>query len=263
MTPDAYLRAIASALTGAEDRIRLETRDDLYELAYRIRAYFLSDAFPEEPLLRQVRYRVFRNTIAPQVQRYSDRVYAALLQQLPAAEGTTATATAGVLGIALAALPPRDPQAIATTTRVLGTSVLALFTPSPTTGVSPFTEQLLRILDRMVAGALFRGDNAEAIANAVAPPPRTVPAARARSALNAWRSRTAAIVASTLWALPPAAASRAPVTAQWRWNAILDPKTCPVCWALDGTEAPFPAAFPQGPPPLHPYCRCILTPVTP
>lgn len=42
------------------------------------------------------------------------------------------------------------------------------------------------------------------------------------------------------------------------WSAILDRKTCPTCWALDGSMVPIGKDWPgAGKPPLHPRCRCI------
>ncbi|MFZ9960555.1 MAG: phage minor head protein [Candidatus Limnocylindrus sp.] len=47
----------------------------------------------------------------------------------------------------------------------------------------------------------------------------------------------------------------------WLWEAVLDPRTCPICRPLDGTRAASPEEFPEGPPPLHPLCRCIVVPL--
>lgn len=53
-----------------------------------------------------------------------------------------------------------------------------------------------------------------------------------------------------------------------RWNTATDEKVCPVCGPLDGVEVGINDGFtPSGPgegptaPPLHPRCRCWLTPV--
>lgn len=41
------------------------------------------------------------------------------------------------------------------------------------------------------------------------------------------------------------------------WSAILDTKTCPVCWKLDGQLVKVGDAFPEGARcPLHGHCRC-------
>lgn len=42
------------------------------------------------------------------------------------------------------------------------------------------------------------------------------------------------------------------------WSALLDRRTCPKCAELDGTEVRGEAEFPDGDPPAHPRCRCIV-----
>ena len=47
---------------------------------------------------------------------------------------------------------------------------------------------------------------------------------------------------------------------EWQWEAVLDPKTCPVCRPLDKMVRSSPAAFPYQPP-VHPNCRCVVLPI--
>lgn len=43
------------------------------------------------------------------------------------------------------------------------------------------------------------------------------------------------------------------------WNSILDSRTCPVCWNLDGALVKQGEAFPGGySPGWHPHCRCAV-----
>lgn len=43
----------------------------------------------------------------------------------------------------------------------------------------------------------------------------------------------------------------------WKiWDAVLDERTCDVCEGLHGTSVPAGQAFPDGDPPIHPWCRC-------
>jgi hypothetical protein len=43
------------------------------------------------------------------------------------------------------------------------------------------------------------------------------------------------------------------------WSAVLDSKTCPVCFGLDGTMVPKGKQFPGGhSPPVHNFCRCVV-----
>lgn len=48
-----------------------------------------------------------------------------------------------------------------------------------------------------------------------------------------------------------------PAVAKWRWQAALDTRTCPMCWAMSGTEHPL-----SEPLASHPNCRCSAVPVT-
>lgn len=47
-----------------------------------------------------------------------------------------------------------------------------------------------------------------------------------------------------------------PAVLRWRWRAVLDLRTCPICWQRDGqefdTETPFET---------HPNCRCVMEPI--
>ena len=46
------------------------------------------------------------------------------------------------------------------------------------------------------------------------------------------------------------------VLAGWRWTAARGPRTCVICWAMDGTI--FPTDTPLQ---SHPNCRCVMVPV--
>ena len=52
----------------------------------------------------------------------------------------------------------------------------------------------------------------------------------------------------------------------WAWNAVLDSKTCPICFPLHGKKVPRPptfvaTGFSRTLPPVHPNCRCAILPV--
>jgi hypothetical protein len=45
------------------------------------------------------------------------------------------------------------------------------------------------------------------------------------------------------------------------WSAVLDRKTCPICFKVDGSMVPPGREFPDtvaGRPPEHPHCRCVI-----
>lgn len=53
------------------------------------------------------------------------------------------------------------------------------------------------------------------------------------------------------------------VVGKMRWNTANDERVCPVCGPLHGTEVDLDAgfSFPDGVPPAHPRCRCMVLPV--
>jgi SPP1 gp7 family putative phage head morphogenesis protein len=166
-------------------------------------------------------------------------------------------------------LAPRPVSDVLTNTRILGAPLEVLFTQDPR-GLPLFAQQLLRLLERSVLAGTMQAEPTSKLAAKVLQPIQrggvTRAAARRGTVANAWRERFRAITAYALWALVTPAAQRYATTtgtriSGWRWNAILDPRTCAICFPLDGTTAPTPSDFPRGAPPLHPLCRCIVTPI--
>jgi len=129
-------------------------------------------------------------------------------------------------------------------------------------------------LERSVVGMFFTDPPAEEVAAKVigvrTSVGRQVPVPSKGTVANNWRERVQSIVAAALWSTVQPAIDRAAAAAaqtpsvpqllQWRWNALLDPRTCPVCRPLHGRTEANPEDFPQGPPPIHPRCRCVLIP---
>ena len=320
MQPDTYIRSLAAALTRQEDATTREARTILFELALRVRALLLAN-LPEQGISRSLVWPRIRAYIAPLVETASRRISGLIASALLAAEPQVTTIAQRLFELPPNTLTPRTLAQIANDTRVLTQRLTDLFTPIPPTNTSPFTQQLLRLLDRTVVGALLRDEPTSTIAasiyavptlrrprlpripspqrllggligfpsptaptapTAAAAAPQTVGALAASkqrgTVANAWLGRTTAITAAALWGLvtptliTASTAATAPTVATvttataprglrgWIWNAILDPRTCPVCYPLDGVTAPTPLDFPQGPPPLHPRCRCVLVP---
>jgi hypothetical protein len=171
--------------------------------------------------------------------------------------------------------PPQTPSIddLLTGATVLNRSARDLLSPGPT-GISPITLQLERLLDTTIQIALLREIPTEKLLPSVVAVRTSTgtesgiltPLIRKGTVLNAWLDRLGATTAALLWSLntpiqQEVSRQADPSPTFWRWNAILDPKTCPICIPLDGTTALTPAAFPNGAPPVHPRCRCITVPI--
>ena len=272
MTPSDFIRDLARAITRAEDLTDAETQDAVYELALRI--YQLLFALPSAGLERQLKWRQLRPQLLTLLQRVTDAYAASLASKLQPLEAEVLRLTALLLQLGTSSPLPtaRATRDILATTAVMTQPLEQLLAPNAITGISPYTLQLLRLLERSVNAALLRNADTPQVA-------QTVLAARTRAGrttavplrgtvANAWRERNRATTAAAFWALVAPAQQRITATAalsgvrtsSWEWVAVLDPRTCPICRPLDGTTAPTPSQFPGGPPPRHPACRCILLP---
>jgi hypothetical protein len=261
MTEDQLLEALARLLTRREDLTNAAFRRALLELALRIRA-LLSTLPTEGQLLRTLRYNQLRPQILAALQTLTNTYYTELRLNLPTLHATLTELLYRFY--ALTTLPPAPTlDTLLTTTNVLNRSTRTLFAPAPT-GLSPFTLQLERLLDTSVRAAILRDAPLPELLDTITP--RSARALRKSTVANAWFDRLGATTAAIYWSLvTPISTEAASTTDQpptaWRWNAILDPKTCPICRPLHNTVAPNPNAFPNGAPPVHPRCRCITIPL--
>ena len=273
MTPDEYLRELAQAITQQEDLNDEEARDVLYELALRIYALLLRE-LPEERLERYMRWRQLRTRITLELLGINDLLAQQIYNRLAATELLVTDVARRYFQLPSGAVTPRPLTEVLDTTRVVGVPVSRLFVRNPRTGLSPFVTQLLQLLERSVVGMFFTDPPVEEVAAKVigvrTSVGRQVPVPSKGTVANNWRERVQSIVAAALWgtvqpAIDRAAAAAAqtpgaPQLLQWRWNAVLDPRTCPICRPLHRRLEADPEDFPQGPPPLHPRCRCVLIP---
>lgn len=272
MDTDALITALARTITKREDKTNAEARRLLLNLALRFRALFAT--FPAEgQVLRTLRYNQLRPQILAALQDFVSTYYVTLRVFLPRLDTAIRIAIAESMALSTPLPAPTVPELLATAS-VLRRPAAALLTPSDT-GIAPLTLQLERLLDTSITAAILRDAPTPEIVDLIAPRTTRV---RKGTVLNAWLERLAATTASIYWSLvtpaladaatqrtaklaaEPDTATPAPPTPVWRWNAVLDPKTCPRCRPLHNTTAPDPAAFPEGPPPLHPHCRCVVVP---
>ena len=243
MTEDAYILALARALTRDEDLLAAEARPLLLELALRIRALLLT--LPEGQALRAFTWRTMRLQVLVLLQQISNLIY-------------------------LQIRTPLLPLATRIATPTAGTTLRTLFTPSAATNASPYALQLLKLLENTVLPAFITDRPTPAIAGSILSVRNIAgqarPALRKGDVANAWLARTKAITSATLWSLvvpiqQSAATATSTTITGFRWNAILDPKTCPLCIALNGTVVKEIENFQPTPPPRHPLCRCVAIPL--
>ena len=267
MTPEEYIRELALAITRQEDQTDSEMKGALFLLALRIRALVLT--LPEGGIARQMEYPRLLPRITSEVQATSNRIFAILRTRLEAVERLSLTAA----GELFDAVPPqgRPVSVLLEQTRVGVQSLLTLFRYNERLGSSDFTAQLIRLLDKSLQAEFIKGTPTDEVADKVVEVRirrgEEVPVVNKGSVANGWRFRTKAIVAAAYWQIAFNAQQRTAVEAvrvieEWEWSAVLDPKTCPICRPLDGERSPYPAGFPQGPPPLHPNCVLGDTQIT-
>lgn len=267
MTNDEFLRALALAITQQEDLNDRESRDILFEVAARIYGILLRE-LPEDQLSRTLQFRQLRAQVALQVVDAQERIATLLLSRITATERLVTDIVREFYELGNDLLPPRPIIEVLDNTLVVGQSVSTLFA-STGTGLSPFSQQLLRLFERSVNAGLFTEqptrDIAERVISTRGRGAQLVFRATRGTIANAWRERLRAITGAALWGLVTPAQVRANAetsrATSWRWNAILDPRTCPICRPLHNTVAATPFSFPLGPPPLHPRCRCVLIPI--
>lgn len=270
MTPEEYIRELAQAITQQEDLTDAEARDVLYELALRIYALLLAQ-LPGTRFERYMMWPQLRRQILPWLFQANDTLAQLLYSRVAATETLVLPTVGRMFDLETGRLQPRPITQVLDETRVVGTSLSRLFTPAPVTGITPFVSQLLQLLERSVISMFFDDPSTPQVAQKVVGSRtsggREVPVVTRGTVANAWRERFRSITAAVLWAPVTPAAQRAATIArttgvqvEWRWNAVLDPRTCPRCRPLHGRVELEPDAFPEGPPPLHPLCRCVLIP---
>lgn len=274
MTPSDYILQLAQALTREEDLTDREAQDILYEFALRILQLLLSELpGPDAGIARML---TWQNTLRPflllELQRVVDRLYQLLTPHLDATEFNLVTIHTRLFDLPKGRLVVRTTPEILASASVLRRPVAQLMERSSATiptGLSPLTLQLFGLLERPVLAAILRGAPTTVVGEAVIGSRIRQgvarPVVRRGSAANAWRHRYRSLTSAALWSLVSVTQQRAaqqaavPV-AYWQWQAVLDPRTCPICVQLDGTTAETLAAFEYGPPPQHPNCRCIAIP---
>jgi hypothetical protein len=266
MTEQQFLTALARALTRREDLLRSDLRPQLLELLLRIRALLLESFAPTTSApLRSFLYSQLRPEILALIQPFANAYYASIRTILPEAHADLRRINATLFNLSPSTLPTPTLEALLTSATVLNRSARALLAPSPT-GLSPITLQLERLLDTTILAAILRDEPTDRLTSHLFATTSAGPTIRKGTVSNAWLERLRATNSALLWSLvtsslTEAAALSARPPDRWQWNAVLDPATCPRCRPLHGTTAASPEDFPEGPSPLHPFCRCFPIPL--
>lgn len=163
-------------------------------------------------------------------------------------------------------LRPRTQQQIMLTTKA-GAVTLAALIGTQKGGRTRLAIQMQKDLDAMVRSAIFQDKPTQQIADDVIKllqnRGQVVASIKTGSFANRMWNRVRNTVVAATW---DAVTSNLLETWQdldvdtWIWNAVLDPRTCPICSPLDGQTRPAPTGFPYIPP-VHPRCRCAVLPV--
>lgn len=192
----------------------------------------------------------------------SAQIYATLPPALVQAEGQVRRLVARFLGLPTPTPRFATPSQLAARTTVAGASLTE--TLGAPRGASRFAIKQAQELDRMVQQELLKETPTEKIADRVIDVRtingREVAVITTGSFANRIYNRMKAMVAGATWDVTNHALNE--VNDQrpselWIWNAILDPKTCPVCAPLHGQYRRRREDFPYQPP-VHPNCRCAI-----
>jgi hypothetical protein len=266
MTEQEFLLALARALTSREDLLAADLRPQLLEILLRIRQLLLTSFAPAGSApLRSFLYAQLRQQILALLQPLVTTYYTNIRAALPPLYTDLLRVNAALFRVPQNRIEPPPLDDLLSTSTVLNRSARALLAPTAT-GISPLTLQLERLLDTTIQAAILRDEPVERISSLLLTGSTARPTIRKGTVANAWLDRLTATTSALLWSLTVPAQQQVAAEAdtpptRWRWNAVLDPKTCPICRPLHNTIAADYTQFPSGPPPLHPRCRCIIIPL--
>lgn len=270
MTPEDYVSSLGEAIRPLELRLSRAIRAHLLAAFTTIRAGLLR-GLPDESLSRALQYQLLRPSLEDALVPINDALAQLLAEELWLFQYTAQDLAAKWLGEPGPPLAD-TPAELMRQLRFLNQELSAYFQRrSP----SQFMREILRLVDRTVQRGILDGTPTAQIVEQILPEAvrggRRSLVIRRGTLINAVRSRVDAIIATAIWATFTGAATQVwqtAITAQgqgaalaWEWSAILDPRTCPVCAPLDGQRRATPDGFGVTPP-VHPFCRCALLPLS-
>jgi SPP1 gp7 family putative phage head morphogenesis protein len=222
---------------------------------------------PEGLLTRQLQWRLEQWRLQQPLADYNDAMREALEDRLPLVEEQARGLAGQLYGEALPEVPRRSGQQLLTDTFVLAKRLSVLFNRDVASGESLFMRQQRIAIERAVQGGLMQELPNEELAERMVKVVRTPAGETGRSVpgtlFNKLRARLEAVVNAAIWTAANNQLQRSFKrfgAKRWEWHAVLDPRTCPICWELDGRIEDKPSDFPEQPA-VHPNCRCVLLPV--
>jgi len=266
------------------ERDERDVNDDLKPLLllllWRLRQSLIA-SLPNTGLSRQLILEQLLVAFELELRDYATQLRTILLRRLEQVDREAAERAAAFAGVVLTGriYKPRIGDALLSTTRTGGTTLLALLSPAPGSGRIPFVDAHLRAIRGKILAGLLRDDSTVEIARTLVAE-RTVrgyiqPINARGTIYSALRNRDTALVANAVWGVSNTAQNtiftRQQLTTAdsptpfaprgWVWNATLDPATCPVCRPLHMQRRDRITEFPYIPP-VHPRCRCVILPVS-
>ena len=264
------LRLFINGAFGSEaDARKVKSLLDPYLRGYIEEIRQMVEELPDMSLTRTREWRRILDRIEAILEPYSETFGIELARQLPvsgaaAAEETTLMLKSVVPRVAAAGLiPPEVVMADSTkyllNTRVNGRRVLGFFIPEVPGKPSDYTKSMRRRIDKVVSGAIIRGETTKQIVDALPGQLKRQLGddimAFARTAIQDYNRQ----VKEEVWS-----GNRevlADLGLQYEWVSALDSRTCPTCAPLDGDVRRFKGDFPKTP--VHVNCRCQVVVVNP
>lgn len=238
-----------------------EVRPDFVQTMLVLRQ--LVEGMSSEGQFRWYEWQELRRQSMLRLMPLQDALTQSLVPRLLKLEPGVQTAAGKYVGVPSPSPRLQSPQQLVERTKVAGASLdelLGVTTPGRYVG------RIAQNLDKTVRSGLMRQESTKAIADRVIKVVNRggvpTPIVNTGSFANATLNQTQNVVNASTWDVVNKSARRIWVeqgVAEWEWNAVLDPKTCPVCFPLDGLVVTALSDLEQQPP-VHPNCRCVVVP---
>ena len=246
----------------SEDRILRITEPALLRALVRVRRIIEEMKF--DGMSRQVEYQTLKERIINELIPYNTALSETMPAELQSLLDDANSQLSKVFDVPKAQLRSRAD--------LLGTILVGSYILRDTIGppgrLGRQTIQVLRDLEAKVKKGILEGKPTEDIAKDIVDIRRGKPVTKGGTTASKSTNLLKNTVKAAAWQAVRAAnedtvAKNIPPGVPWVWNAILDPKTCPICRPLHGMTKPNKDAFPypyKASEIVHPRCRCLILP---